>query len=128
VVEDLYGIFIGCVLIALGLYLLRMAGLITGGVAGIALMVSYFVPLSAGQLFAIINLPIFLAFWRMLGTAYILRTVVATIAIMALVQVVAGQMMIAAIARRWPRWWAAPSPAWACWPSPAMPQAWAAAR
>ncbi len=97
-VEDIYGIFIGGVLIALGLYLLRMAGLITGGVAGIALMVSYFVPLSAGQLFAIINLPIFLAFWRMLGTAYILRTIVATIAIMGLVQVVAQQMMIAAIA------------------------------
>lgn len=98
-VEDIYGIFIGCLLVALGLYLLRMAGLTTGGVAGIALMVSYFVPISAGQLFAIINLPIFLAFWRMLGTAYILRTVVATMAIMALVQVVAGQMAVSAIAR-----------------------------
>ena len=97
-VEDAYGIFIGCLLVALGLYLLRMAGLITGGVAGIALMLSYFVPVSAGQLFAIINLPIFLAFWRMLGTAYILRTVLATVAIMGLVQVVAGQMMIASIA------------------------------
>jgi len=98
-VEDAYGIFIGCLLVALGLYLLRMAGLITGGVAGIALMASYFVPISAGQLFAIINLPIFLAFWRMLGTAYILRTILATMAIMALVQVVAGQMVVASIAR-----------------------------
>lgn len=98
-VEDIYGIFIGCLLVALGLYLLRMAGLITGGVAGIALMVSYFVPVSAGQLFAIINVPIFLAFWRMLGTPYILRTVVATVAIMVLVQVVAGQMVVTAVAR-----------------------------
>lgn len=96
-IEDAYGIFIGCLLVALGLYLLRMAGLITGGVAGIALMASYFVPVSAGQLFALINLPIFLAFWRMLGTAYILRTVLATVAIMGLVQVVAGQMMISVI-------------------------------
>lgn len=98
-VEDIYGIFIGCLLVALGLHLLRMAGLITGGVAGLALMVSYFLPVSAGQLFAIINLPIFLIFWRMLGTAYILRTVVATVAIMALVQVVAGQMVISSIDR-----------------------------
>ena len=96
-IEDVYGIGIGCLLVALGLHLLHMAGLITGGIAGLALLASYFVPFSPGTLFALFNLPIFLIFWRMLGTAYIARTTIATLAIMVLVEVVAAQMTITAV-------------------------------
>jgi hypothetical protein len=42
--EDIYALVVGCVLVVLGLVLLRAAGLVTGGVAGIALLVSYVVP------------------------------------------------------------------------------------
>ncbi len=34
--EDIYAITVGCVMIALGLALLRAAGLVTGGIAGVA--------------------------------------------------------------------------------------------
>lgn len=96
-VEDIFGIANGCLLIGLGLDLLHEAKLITGGVAGIALLLSYVLPYPPGSLFTWINLPIFALFWRRLGTAYILRTTIATLAIMALVDVVAANLVIARI-------------------------------
>lgn len=96
-VEDIFGVASGCLLLALGIHLLHMARLITGGVAGLALMLSYIVPFSPGELFTAINLPIFVAFWRMLGTAYIVRTTLATLAITLLVDVVAKGLVIAQI-------------------------------
>ena len=44
----------------LGICFLKSAGLVTGGVAGIALLVSYLVPLPVGVLFTLINIPFFL--------------------------------------------------------------------
>jgi len=93
-VEDIFGVSNGCLLLALGLHLLHTAKLITGGVAGLALMLSYLLPFSTGTLFTAINLPIFALFWRRLGTPYILRTSVATLAIMVLVDVVAAGLEI----------------------------------
>ena len=97
-VEDVFGITNGCLLVALGLHLLHMARLITGGVAGLALMLSYLLPYSPGALFTVINLPIFALFWRRLGTPYILRTSIATVGIMLLVDVVAQGLVISHIA------------------------------
>lgn len=96
-VEDIFGIANGCLLISLGLHLLHEARLITGGVAGVALLLSYILPYPPGSLFTWINLPIFALFWSRLGTPYILRTCVATLAIMLLVDVVADNMVIARI-------------------------------
>ena len=38
VAEDGYALAIGCILIGLGLVLLKGAGLVTGGIAGVALL------------------------------------------------------------------------------------------
>jgi uncharacterized membrane-anchored protein YitT (DUF2179 family) len=96
-VEDIYGVSNGCLLLALGVHLLHQARLITGGVAGLALMLSYLVPFSPGVLFTAINLPIFLVFWRMLGTPYIVRTTIATLSIMVLVDMVGAGIVISSI-------------------------------
>jgi uncharacterized membrane-anchored protein YitT (DUF2179 family) len=63
----------------------------------VALLLSYILPYPPGSLFTWINLPIFALFWSRLGTPYILRTCVATLAIMLLVDVVADNMVIARI-------------------------------
>ncbi|KQM13178.1 hypothetical protein ASE73_12025 [Sphingomonas sp. Leaf24] len=73
--EDVYAIVVGCVMIALGLALLRAAGLVTGGIAGIALLVSYLVPLPTGVLFTLINIPFFLFAKRAMGTRFMVRTI-----------------------------------------------------
>ncbi|KQM40846.1 hypothetical protein ASE59_00455 [Sphingomonas sp. Leaf10] len=73
--EDVYAIVVGCVMIALGLALLRAAGLVTGGIAGVALLVSYLIPLPTGVLFTLINIPFFLFAKRAMGTRFMLRTI-----------------------------------------------------
>jgi uncharacterized membrane-anchored protein YitT (DUF2179 family) len=74
--EDVYALLIGCGLIVLGLICLRTAGLVTGGVAGMALLVSYVVPLPPGLLFTLINLPFFLFARAAMGTGFMLKTMV----------------------------------------------------
>lgn len=75
-IEDVYALIVGCILVTLGLSLLSAANLVTGGVAGIALLLSYVVPLPAGLLFTLINIP-FLAFaWRAMGRTFMLKTLI----------------------------------------------------
>ncbi len=55
----------GTFMAALGLYLLQEAEAVTGGTAGLALLLTYATPLSFGWLFLLVNLPFFLlALWK----------------------------------------------------------------
>lgn len=62
-------------MIALGLAMLRAAGLVTGGIAGVALLVSYLVPLPTGVLFTLINIPFFLFARAAMGSRFMWRTI-----------------------------------------------------
>ncbi|WP_246401513.1 YitT family protein [Gluconacetobacter dulcium] len=74
VFEDAYALVIGCSLIVLGLACLHHAGLVTGGVAGVALLLSYVLPLSAGTLFTLINIPFLIFASRTMGWAFTIKT------------------------------------------------------
>ncbi|MEC3911554.1 YitT family protein [Sphingobium sp. CR2-8] len=80
--EDGYAIAIGCAFIAMGLMLLKAANLVTGGMAGIALLLSYLIHWSPAALFLLINIPFFLFAGRAMGVAFGLKTLFANIAIM----------------------------------------------
>ncbi|WP_311269872.1 YitT family protein [Sphingobium sp. WCS2017Hpa-17] len=80
--EDGYAIAIGCAFIAMGLMLLKAANLVTGGMAGIALLLSYLIPWSPAALFLLINIPFFLFAGRAMGMAFGLKTLFANVAIM----------------------------------------------
>ncbi|TZG27488.1 YitT family protein [Sphingomonas montanisoli] len=82
--EDGYAILIGTSFITLGLILLNTAGLVTGGIAGIALLVSYILPVPAGIVLTILNLPFFLLAWRVLGREFTIKTVIANVTISAM--------------------------------------------
>ena len=73
--EDVYALIVGCVLITLGLTLLSAAGLTTGGIAGLSLLLSYLLPLPVGVLFALLNLPFFYLADRVLGRRFMIKTV-----------------------------------------------------
>lgn len=73
--EDIYALIVGCILLTLGLVLLKAAGLVTGGIAGIALLVSYVVPLPPGLLFTLINLPFFLFAYKAMGPGFMWKTI-----------------------------------------------------
>lgn len=86
VIEDIYAFAIGCSFVVLGMMFLKAAGLVTGGVAGIALLVSYIIPLPVGVLFMLINIPFFLFAWPAMGKRFMIKTVIANLSIMALAQ------------------------------------------
>ena len=72
--EDVLGILTGTFAASLGLFLLKSCGSVTGGTAGLALLVSYSVALPFGVIFFAVNLPFFaLAVWKK-GWNFALRT------------------------------------------------------
>ncbi len=79
--EDAYAFATGCSLIVLGLTLHNSAGRVPGGVAGLALLASYFVALPAGVLFTLLNIPFFLLAGRSMGRASVIKSVIANLLI-----------------------------------------------
>lgn len=79
--EDIYAFLTGCALIVLGLVLLKSAGLVTGGIAGLGLLLSYLVPLPPGVLFTLANIPFFVFAHRAMGRAFMVKAVIANLLI-----------------------------------------------
>ncbi|WP_277209081.1 YitT family protein [Isoptericola croceus] len=72
--EDALGLLTGTFVVSIGLFLLESVGAVTGGTAGLALLVSYAVDVPFGWLFALVNLPFFaLAIWKK-GWDFTIRT------------------------------------------------------
>ncbi|MEM7565669.1 MAG: YitT family protein [Pseudomonadota bacterium] len=72
--EDAQGIFTGVVMTALGLAILAHLGLLTGGTAGLALIIDYATGWGFGPIFFCLNLPFYgLAISRM-GRAFTIKT------------------------------------------------------
>ncbi|MFT8404110.1 MAG: YitT family protein [Gluconobacter potus] len=92
--EDIYAFLIGCSLIVMGLMYLHKAGLVTGGVAGIALLLSYVVPMTPGNLFTVINIPFLLFAIRAMGARFAIKTTIASFGITALAGVIPNVMAL----------------------------------
>lgn len=77
VIEDVLGILTGTLIASLGLFLLTSSAAVTGGTAGLALLLTYLGVVPFGVLFFAINVPFFvLAIWKK-GWNFTLRTVTA---------------------------------------------------
>lgn len=72
--EDAQGLATGAVIAAFGIHILSVAGLITGGMAGLAFVLSYATGLRFGLLFFALNLPFYILSWRRLGPAFTIKT------------------------------------------------------
>lgn len=79
--EDAYAIFIGCTLVVTGLVFLQSGGLVTGGVAGLALLLSYRLHVAPGALFMLLNLPFFLLAARRMGRPFLVKTLAVSIGV-----------------------------------------------
>lgn len=73
--EDVYALIIGLTFIVIGLLLLKTAGLVTGGIAGIALLASYVFPLPVGLIFTLVNIPFFVFAYFAMGWQFALKTI-----------------------------------------------------
>ena len=75
--EDAFGLLSGTFVASLGLFLLHSAQAVTGGTAGLALLLGYAGGWSFGLLFFLLNLPFFVLAVRHRGLDFALRTLLA---------------------------------------------------
>lgn len=86
--EDLYGLIAGVLFAAIGIAMLKAAGLVTGGVAGISLLVSYVVAAPVGTLFMAINLPFFLFAYLFMGWRFTIKSILGSVLIMGILKLI----------------------------------------
>lgn len=75
--EDAQGILTGTVLASLGIAVLSHLGLLTSGVAGLALIVSYAFGINVGLAFFLINVPFYALAVTRIGAAFTIKTFIA---------------------------------------------------
>lgn len=74
--EDALGLLTGTFLVSLGIYLIKSAEAVTGGTAGLSLLLSYATGISFGVLYFLTNLPFFLLAIRAKGWDFSIRTLI----------------------------------------------------
>ncbi|CAN7549801.1 YitT family protein [Pararhizobium sp. LjRoot235] len=74
IADDVQGVVSGSMLAVLGITLLSSAGLLTGGVPGIAFLIHYATGFSFGASFFAANLPFYYLAFRRMGLAFMLKT------------------------------------------------------
>ncbi|WP_157670208.1 YitT family protein [Chitinibacter sp. GC72] len=72
--EDAQGLLSGVLLMALAIQFFKQAGLLTGGVTGLAFLLHYTTHWAYGLIFFAISLPFYLFAYRVLGREFTLKT------------------------------------------------------
>ncbi len=72
--EDIQGILIGTLLVAMGIQFLAASDLITGQIAGLALVMNYAGLGSFGLLFFLLNLPFYVFAFRQMGPGFTVKS------------------------------------------------------
>jgi uncharacterized membrane-anchored protein YitT (DUF2179 family) len=79
--DDLYGLYLGVLFAAMGISLLAKAGLITGGIAGMALLMSSITGWAPAPLVPLINIPFIVLSFFAMGRFFACKSIVVSIAI-----------------------------------------------
>jgi uncharacterized membrane-anchored protein YitT (DUF2179 family) len=74
--EDVVGLLVGTLLMAIAILVLRAGGLITGQIAGLSLLMAYAADWPFGAVFFVLNLPFYWLAWRQMGVRFTLKTFV----------------------------------------------------
>lgn len=72
--EDIMAIVMGTLMVSFGVMLMKQAGALTGGTAGIAFLISYISKSSFGLVFFLVNLPFYWLAVKRMGWAFTLKT------------------------------------------------------
>jgi uncharacterized membrane-anchored protein YitT (DUF2179 family) len=95
--EDVAAVLTGTLVVAIGITLLAKAGLITGGTAGLALLVGYVTGGDFATLFFLLNLPFYALSIARMGWTLTIRTVVAVALVSVFARLVPMWVDIAAV-------------------------------
>ncbi|MGV1717760.1 YitT family protein [Vibrio furnissii] len=74
--EDWIAILTGTFLVAQGVFFLQAGQLLTGGTAGLALLMTHFLPWSFGWLYFIANCPFYLLAWKRFGHHFAINSAI----------------------------------------------------
>ena len=74
--EDMFALISASGLISLGVFFLKKAILLSGGTAGLALVIAHLANYSFGQVFFFLNLPFYILAWLYIGPRFTLNTLV----------------------------------------------------
>jgi len=72
--EDFQALITGTLFVALGIVMFNQAGLLTGGTAGLALLVHYATGVDFAIVFFIVNVPFYALAWKRMGAAFTFKT------------------------------------------------------
>jgi uncharacterized membrane-anchored protein YitT (DUF2179 family) len=72
--EDLQAIATGTLFVALGIVMFNRAGLLTGGTAGLALLLHYATGADFSIVFFLVNMPFYVFAWLRMGAAFTVKT------------------------------------------------------
>lgn len=75
--DDAQGFLAGAFCLGLAMALFQSHGLLTGGTAGLTLLIVYLTELPAGAVFWLLNLPFFLLGWWRLGSRFTIKSLIA---------------------------------------------------
>lgn len=92
--EDMQGLLLASVQSALGLHLLRSAGLMTGGTAGMALLISYASGWAFGLVFFVINLPFYWFAYRARGMVFCIKSLASVTMVSALAELLKPLLVV----------------------------------
>lgn len=95
--HDVQGIVFGILMTSLGVVFLKAAGLVTGQTAGLALLLSYVLPLGFGIVFLAVSLPFAILSWIKRGPDFTVRTVCSVAGIALAVPLIANHLVFASI-------------------------------
>ena len=90
--EDAHALVAGSLFVALGMTMFGHAGLLTGGVAGVAFLASYVSGLNFGVFFFLFSLPFFVLSWFRLGAEFTFKSFFA-VALVSVCTAVAPKMV-----------------------------------
>jgi uncharacterized membrane-anchored protein YitT (DUF2179 family) len=90
--DDAHALTAGALFVALGLVMFAHAGLLTGGVAGVAFLVSYATGWSLALCFFVFNLPFFWLAWKGLGREFTFKSF-ATVSLVSLCTALAPKVV-----------------------------------
>ncbi|ODS96436.1 MAG: hypothetical protein ABS56_13280 [Lautropia sp. SCN 69-89] len=97
-IEDILAFLSAAILAALGIAIFEKAGLVTGGTAGLALLVTYRFGLPFGAAFVLVNLPFFAL---ALGWRFTAKTAVAVVLLAAVTEFQRPLLAIGAVRPAW---------------------------
>lgn len=95
--DDLQGILTGAFVVALGILLIKQAGLLTGGAVGLSFLIHYGTGLNFSLTLFLVNLPFYWLSLRRMGTEFTLKTVATVILVALLVQLLPRAIDIARV-------------------------------